>query len=157
MNFDLFYTEKKPNRLTKKERDKLMELIFNLRNNPDKKIELFLFENWNKIFKSYAENVQLKYVKNRILYVEVSSKAVFQDIIFLLSKINELMSHAIGETIRTIRMVPSEYLKNQRVFVHTIDDEKKLTKQKKHNQIDKTQDIERQLIFIQEIKSILKK
>lgn len=155
MNFDLLYTDKKPYKLTKKEKDKLIESLFNLKNNTDKKIELYLYENWNKLFQPYENYVHLKYVKNHILYVDISSKAVFQDIVFLISKINYTMKLSIGETIKTIKIVPLQNLKNQKVFVHNLEHNsgiKNLTLEEKQN-LKENQN--RNLTFIQEIKSIL--
>jgi hypothetical protein len=50
MNFDLFYTSKKPVRLSKKEREKVLELVFRFSQDVDKKIEYFLYHNWDNFF-----------------------------------------------------------------------------------------------------------
>lgn len=159
MNFDLLYTDKKPYKLTKKEKDKLIESLFNLKYNTDKKIELYLYENWNKLFEPYENYIHLKYVKNHILYVDISSKAVFQDIVFLISKINHIMKLSIGETIKTIKIVPLQHLKNQKIFVHNLDHNLEYNIDKRNLTLRQNQNIKENqstnLTFIEEIKSIL--
>ncbi len=160
MNFDLFYTEKTPYKLTKKEKVKLIESLFHLKNHPDKKIELFLFENWNKLFGTYSNYIHLKYVKNQILYVEVDSKSMFQDIVFLISKINHMMKLSIGETLKTIKIVPTHHLKKQKVFVHEIENNREQDIYKKNRELILNENFiqeDKNLKLLQEIKSILLK
>ncbi len=131
MNFDYYYTDKKISKLTNKEKEKIIDIIFKNYNNKDKKIEMYLYENWDKIIKKYSKSVHLKYVKNSIVYIEADSKVIVQEILFLLSEINQRLKKAIGEEIKSIKEIPLHKLRKQEVIIHNIplkDIEKKQNK-----------------------------
>jgi hypothetical protein len=118
MNFDLFYTSKKPVRLSKKEREKVLELVFRFSQDVDKKIEYFLYHNWDNFFGKFQNRIELVYVKNKILYVEVDSSVVYQEVLFLLPQINQKLYLTTGENIKSIKMISYQKLKKQK-DVHT--------------------------------------
>jgi hypothetical protein len=154
MNFDLYYSYKKPLKLSKKEKDKLLDIIFRLNSNKDKKIELYLMENWNKLLGKYANKVELKYVKNEQVYVNVESKYVLQEILFMIPNINQKMYLAIGEKIKTIKEIPLYKIKNQEILEHSIN--KIFIQTKPQEQHKKVSLPENNKKLIEEIKKILR-
>jgi hypothetical protein len=114
MNFDLFYTSKKPVRLSKKEREKVLELVFRFSQDVDKKIEYFLYHNWDNFFGKFQNRIELAYVKNKILYIEVDSSVVYQEVLFLLPQINQKLYLTTGENIKSIKMISYQKLKKQK-------------------------------------------
>ncbi len=157
MNFDYYYTDKKVSKLTNKEKEKIIDIIFKNYNNKDKKIEMYLFENWDKIIKKYSKNVHLKYVKNSIVYIEADSKVIVQEILFLLPEINQRLKKAIGEEIKSIREIPLYKLRKQEVIIHKIpvkDMEKKHYKHYKKESKENNNFFNKKLL--EEIKEKLK-
>ncbi|GIX41514.1 MAG: hypothetical protein KatS3mg129_1247 [Leptospiraceae bacterium] len=155
MNFDLLYSNKKPLKLSKKDKDKILEKLFNISLDKDKKIELYLYENWKKLLGKYANKIELKYVKNYILYVKVDSKIVLQEVLFLLPQINQKLYLAIGENIKTIREIPYHKIKDQEIYTHTT--ENKITKSKNIQNIKKHNDNSyKNSNLLEDIKKILK-
>ena len=144
MNFDLLYTSKKPVRLSKKEREKVLELVFRFSQDVDKKIEYFISQNWNNFFGKFQNRIELAYVKNKILYVEVDSSVVYQEALFLLPQINQRLILTIGENIKTIKVVSYQKSKKQKIEETAI---------KPNSAQEKKQGINQKLI--QEIKKIL--
>jgi len=114
MNFDLFYTSKKPVRLSKKEREKVLELVFRFSQDVDKKIEYFLYHNWDNFFGKFQNRIELAYLKNKILYVEVDSSVVYQEALFLLPQINQKLYLTTGENIKSIKMISYQKSKKQK-------------------------------------------
>jgi len=114
MNFDLLYTSKKPIRLSKKEKEKVLDIVFKLSQDVDKKIEYFLYQNWDKFFGKFQNRIELAYVKKKILYVEVDSSIVYQEALFLLPQINQRLVLTIGENIKTIKVISYQKSKTQK-------------------------------------------
>ncbi|MCS7204213.1 MAG: DciA family protein [Leptospiraceae bacterium] len=102
MNIDHLYTEFKPRRLTRKEKEKVLELLFG-EESADRKIEEYLEKHWKKFFGRYASLVKMEFVKNKTLYVSVPNKLVLQEILFQITIINDSMKRDIDETIRGIK------------------------------------------------------
>lgn len=88
MNFDLFYSDKKPTKLNQKDKEKIMELLFKIKSNPDKLIEYFIEENKKFLFGKYSDSILSFNVKNGVLYIAVESKIIFQEIQFMFNEIN---------------------------------------------------------------------
>ncbi len=144
MNFDLLYSSKKPVRLSKKEREKVLEIVFKLNQDVDKKIEYFLSQNWSNLFGKFQNRIELAYVKNKILYVEVDSSIVYQEALFLLPQINQRLILTIGENIKAIKVISYQKSKKQKI---------EETAFKSNSLQDRKETINQKLI--QEIKKIL--
>ncbi len=62
----------------------------------DKVLEKFIYLNWNRLVNQYDNYSKPAYVKNQILYVQVESKAIFQEILFLKESLNEILKKNTG-------------------------------------------------------------
>ncbi|MFN3603677.1 MAG: hypothetical protein ACK4UJ_03075 [Leptonema sp. (in: bacteria)] len=105
MNFDLLYSHKKPQKLNQKDKEALLNLIFKINKNLDKKIEFFILENKESFFGNLSKFVKNLYVKNKILYLEVESKLIFQEIQFMLNSINYKLEINLKESIKQIKEI----------------------------------------------------
>lgn len=105
MNFDCFYSEKKPTRPSEKEKEKILDLLFKIKSNPDQKLLFYIDSKKNLIFKNYINYIKHFYIKNRVLYVEIDSNLVFQEIQFLLPEINKILELDGNLLIKKIKRI----------------------------------------------------
>lgn len=103
MNFDLFYSDKKPTKFNQREKEKIMELLFKIKSNPDKLIEYFIEENKKFIFGKYSDSILNFHVKNGVLYIAVESKIIFQEIQFIFDEINNKLKLHTKHKIKSIK------------------------------------------------------
>lgn len=155
MDFDFLYTEKKPRRLTKKEKDKILELLFGVIS-PDRKIEDYLKTHWNKILKNNAKHAKLIRVKDRILYVKVRHNAVLQELLFSLDRINWFLERGTGQKIRNIKITRRDAGDGKKQNnVRILDKEKEKSNMYKENHAARNK-VMLEKIFL-EIKRLLEK
>lgn len=103
MNFDIFYSDKKPIKINQKDKEKILNLIFKIQSNPDRLLEFFIKEKKSLLFKNYTNYIKNFYIKNRVLYLEVESKFVLQEIQFMLPSINKFLDLHLNLKITGIK------------------------------------------------------
>ncbi len=147
-----YYTDKKIQPLKESEKEKIIKILLFSDKDVDKVLEKFIYLNWNRLVNQYDNFSKPAYVKNQILHVQVESKAIFQEILFLKESINEILKKNTGFILKDIKEIPFYYFKARKSLFHKSDDRTKV-----ENSHSKTKITDENQKLIDDLKKIFKK